>query len=174
MRSLYVQMIFSFGWSPEIGIFLGFLVFIFQLISGTLLYVNSQQRCVRVLALPLHTDYYLRKLDSYKQQLTLFSIDILSIVPGKKDLEFHNQEIVVLRRDEVKLFFFLFLLSFLFTQLPCPLLKGCMPVPLPPYPFNSKTYFRSHLPLTTFPNISPYWSFPSLYSNSNYIPIGDI
>lgn len=92
MRSLYVQMIYSFGWSPEVGIFLGFLVFIFQLISGTLLYVNSQQRCVRVLALPLHTDYYLRKLDSYKQQLTLFSIDVLSIVPGKKDLEFQNQE----------------------------------------------------------------------------------
>lgn len=120
----------------------------------------------------LRTGAYLRKFDSYKR-LILFTIGILTVVPGNTPL---NSKIknACLEKGRGEGILFPSLWSFLLIYLPCPPLKGDTPNPLLPHPLNSKMYFRSHLLLVAFPNTGSYRSSPSLYSNSNYAPAGDV
>lgn len=75
-----------------------------------------------LLVLLLHTGGYLRKFDSYKH-LILFTIGILTVVPGKMPLNFKIKN-ACLEKGRGEGILFPSLLSFLLIYLPCPPLKG--------------------------------------------------
>lgn len=170
-------MIISSGWSPK-G------MHIFRVFN---LYSQSHFRNILTililisiiweypLALPLQTGYYLRQFVYYKQHISLFTTDSLAMWYQEKN-PFHAKikKIFVLRKGEEKVFFIFAYCHFFLYKCLFLSLKGTTPTLFPPHSSKLLRYFKSHGLLVTFSNPRPYWSFPSLYSNSNPTPIGDM